>query len=152
MGKKFLKAIEGYRNVMIDTDVCIYYIEENPIYIPVVEALFERIGKGKIRGHVSVINLIETITQPLRKNRPDLVEDYSELFLNTKGIETFNIDSNIGKKAAELRAKYNLRVPDAIQLAVGIVKGSNAFITNDKAIKKVKEINVIVLEDFINRI
>ena len=151
MGKQFLRILEGYKIVTIDTDIFIYYIEENPTYTPIVQLVFERITAGRLQVIISVITLIETLTQPLRKGRLDLVEEYRELFLSTKGITTFEIDANIGEKAAELRAKYKLRVPDAIQLAVGIVKRADAFITNDAAIRKVKEIEVLVLKDFINK-
>ena len=50
-------------------------------------------------------------------------------------------------RAAELRAKYGLRTPDAIQLASVIYKKGDVLITNDKGLKRVKEIKVLALED-----
>ena len=52
-----------------------------------------------------------------------------------------------GLKAAELRAKYGIRTPDAIQLSSVICKKGDVFITNDIKLKAVKEIKVMTIED-----
>ena len=44
--------------------------------------------------------------------------------------------------SAKLRAQYGIKTPDAIQLAIGIENNGSLFITNDKALKKIKEIKV----------
>ena len=51
--------------------------------------------------------------------------------------------------AAKLRVKYTIRTPDAIQMAVGILYGADTFLTNDSGLKKVKDIKVVTLEDFL---
>jgi predicted nucleic acid-binding protein len=58
-----------------------------------------------------------------------------------------NIDLNIAETAAQLRAQYNLKTPDAFQLATAIEGKCTAFLTNDRALQKVLAIRVIVLED-----
>jgi len=55
----------------------------------------------------------------------------------------------IAVESAKLRVKYRIKIPDAIQVASGLVNGANAFITNDSNLKKIKEIKVIVLEDVV---
>ena len=47
------------------------------------------------------------------------------------------------------KAKYHIRTPDSIQLATGIIHGAETFITNDLALKKINEIKIIVLDDYI---
>ena len=42
-----------------------------------------------------------------------------------------------------------LKIPDAIHLATGLMNGADAFITNDNSFKKVGQIEVIVLNEFI---
>ena len=44
-----------------------------------------------------------------------------------------------------------IRTPDAIQIAVGIIYGANAFLTNDSSLKKVNDIRVVILEDFLEK-
>jgi predicted nucleic acid-binding protein len=53
--------------------------------------------------------------------------------------------------SSKLRAKYAIRIPDAIQIAVGIIYGADTFLTNDSDLKKVKDIKVLVLEDFLEK-
>lgn len=50
-----------------------------------------------------------------------------------------------------MRAKYSIRTPDAIQIAVGIIYGATKFLTNDPDLKKISEIEVLVLDDFSER-
>ena len=54
----------------------------------------------------------------------------------------------IARKASELRAKYNLRTPDAIQLATCMIGKADAFLTNDARLKVVKDVPIIVINDF----
>jgi len=44
-----------------------------------------------------------------------------------------------------------IRIPDAIQIAVGIIYGADVFLTNDSGLKKVKDIRVVILEDFLEK-
>jgi len=64
-------------------------------------------------------------------------------------LTTLMIERDVAIKAAELRAKYRIRTPDAIQIATSIIGNAGAFITNDIALKKVKEIVVLILDDFL---
>jgi predicted nucleic acid-binding protein len=51
--------------------------------------------------------------------------------------------------AAEMRASYGFRTPDALQLACGIAAGCDAFLTNDHTLRRVTEIPVLVLDDLL---
>jgi predicted nucleic acid-binding protein len=52
-------------------------------------------------------------------------------------------------QAAQIRAKYNFKTPDAIFIATAIEEGAEVFITNDIRLKKMDEINCIVLSDYL---
>ncbi len=53
----------------------------------------------------------------------------------------------IAESAADLRARYNLRAPDAIQIAAALSAGCEAFLTNDAALKRVTELQVLILDE-----
>jgi predicted nucleic acid-binding protein len=57
------------------------------------------------------------------------------------------ISQNLLKEAAQLRATTNLRTPDAIHLATALDTGSTVFITNDRRIRQISNLSVIVLQD-----
>ncbi len=50
-------------------------------------------------------------------------------------------------RAADLRARYNIRLPDALQLARDIDAGCDAFLTNDTQFKRITELKVLVLDE-----
>jgi len=50
-------------------------------------------------------------------------------------------------KAAELCATCNFTLTDALQLATAVATQCDAFLTNDKQLKRVSEINILVVEE-----
>ena len=66
-------------------------------------------------------------------------------------IETLTIvhlDARVARIGAELRAMYGLRTPDALQIAACLAHGAEAFVTNDRRLRRVSKMRVMVLEDF----
>nr|WP_262511949.1 PIN domain-containing protein [Marinilabilia rubra] len=61
-------------------------------------------------------------------------------------MEMLDINADIAKKTAEIRAKYGFKTPDAIQLASALHSGSDFFITNDNQLNKFKELKVILVD------
>ncbi len=57
------------------------------------------------------------------------------------------IDSTVAERAADLRARYNLRTPDALQTAAALDTGWQAFLTNDTQLKRVIELRVLILDE-----
>ena len=56
-----------------------------------------------------------------------------------------NID--IAHRAAEYRARYGLRTPDAIHVATAVQARAEVFLTNDRRLRRVEEIDVLLVED-----
>jgi predicted nucleic acid-binding protein len=44
-----------------------------------------------------------------------------------------------------MRVKYNLKLPDALQIATALETGCDAFLTDDKALKRLTELKILVL-------
>jgi len=57
------------------------------------------------------------------------------------------IDDEIADNAADLRARYNVTLTDALQAATALAAGCDAFLTNDPALKRVSALDVIVLDE-----
>ena len=145
-----LKDLSNHHKIMIDTAPLIYYIEESPKYLSLVEEIFDKIDNGEIIGITSVITLIEVITKPLKKSNKELESKFRDYLLYSKNLKLYEINVNIAEKAAIYRAKYNLRTPDAIQLVIALVYNADAFLTNDKKFECVKEnIKILILENYI---
>ncbi len=135
----------SYKRIGLDTNVLIYYIEEHPVLLKKIEPLINRISEGKAIGITSYVTLLELLVKPLRDGRSDLVDQYKTIL--TGQLEIVPMDEAVSIKAAELRAKYGIRTPDAIQLASVIHKKGEVFISNDKGLKHIKDIKILTLED-----
>lgn len=134
-----------YRRIGLDTNVLIYYIEEHPFFLKKVELLIDKIEDGKAIGITSYVTLLELLVKPILEGKIDLTNQYKTILSNR--LEMVPLDEAVSLKAAELRAKYGFRTPDAIQLASVIHKKGDVFITNDTGLKKTKEIKVLTLDD-----
>ena len=149
MGK--LASFISGRLVAFDTAPLIYYIEENPVYLSLVDELFDTIDSGASTGITSVLTLQEVLVKPLREGRQDIADQYREVLKNSINIALANIDESVCEKAANLRAKYAwLRTPDALQVASAILHNAEIVVTNDDKWKRLNEIQIIVLQDLVS--
>lgn len=130
----------------LDTAPLIYFIEEDS-YFDLVSLFFETLSEGNLRAVTSTITLLEVLVQPYRCGDKDLAEKYREILLYSDNLLTFPVSNEIADKAAELRAKYKIRTPDAIQVATALHGEASIYLTNDKNLKKIQEIDIITLFD-----
>jgi predicted nucleic acid-binding protein len=144
-------ALKNIKLLFLDTAPIIYYVENNPRYFPIVEPLFSRIDKGLLNVVTSPITLAECLIFPYKTHSLLLEKIFYELI--TQGENTLFIPTNeiIAKQAAQLRSQYNLSLTDALQIASAIIAKCDGFLTNDLDLKRVQEINIIVIEDLIKK-
>ena len=142
--------LRGLR-ICIDTAPFIYFIEKNPKYLSMLRPFFAEINAGEIDALTSTITLLEVLVLPFKTKNESLAEKYRDILLYAEGLTTFEIFHEVSELSSKLRAKYSIRTPDAIQIAVGIIYGADAFLTNDSSLKKVNDIRVVILEDFLEK-
>ena len=141
--------LNDYRLVALDTNLFIYLMEKHEKYLPKAKLIFENIQKGQNVGITSVLLYSEILSKPIQENNDRLVSMY-RVFLSTfPNLKIENVTKDVCILAAELRAKYKIKTPDAIFLATAIANKSEVFFTNDEALKRVEEIKVISLEEVI---
>ena len=90
--------------------------------------------------------LIEACVLPERQGRRDLVQAYERALFHSQQVQTLAIDVPLARQATALRAQYDIRVPDALQIAAALTAGATAFVTNDRRLKKEQELRVFVID------
>jgi|FaiFalFF_MnMetaG_3_1042247.scaffolds.fasta_scaffold20874_3 predicted nucleic acid-binding protein len=140
------KAIAGAKRIFLDTAIVIYYVEQHPTYAPLLNPLFE-LDDIEVDFVLSPITLAEALIVPIRLNDWDAYHKLADFMLNAPRTAFILIGSEAAKLAAEFRARYNLALTDAFQIAVAITAGCDAFLTNDKGLRRVSELSVLVLDD-----
>jgi len=143
-----IDSLQGSK-VCIDTAPFIYFIEKHEKYLPSLKPLFTEINAGNIEAITSTITLLEVLVHPFRTGNKSLAEKYREILLYSGGLTTFEVLNDISEKAAEIRAKYSIKTPDAIQIATATIHGANSFLTNDPLLQKIDSVKVIVLDEVI---
>ena len=142
---EWIERLRG-STVGLDTAPVIYYIEEHPAHLARIRPFFEAAERGEFRVVTSFVTLIEVLVHPLREGRPELAEEYRNILLQSPALTAIPLDEGIAEEAAGLRARHNLRTPDAIQLATAIRSGASWFLTNDAELADLSEIPVLVLK------
>src|ERR1044071_1242225 len=103
--------------IALDTQVFIYFIEEDEDRLPLVRPLFEAIDRGALSAVTSGLTLMEVLVIPYRTGNSSLADRYEALLTRSRGLRFIEIDRSLLKAAAHLRAAVRIRPPDAIQVA-----------------------------------
>ena len=138
-----------HRIIAIDTMVFIYLLEDNPIFAEICGKILEEIEFGNVKGITSVITLLEIMVKPKKEDKLAVATDYQIMISNFPNLDIINVDKEISNIASTLRANYNIKTPDAIQIATCINQGGTAFFTNDLMLKKVEEVEIVILKDIL---
>jgi len=133
--------------VGLDSAPLIYYIEESPQYIAVVQPFFDALDRSAFQAITSTVTLLEVLVHPLRRRDQKLAEQYCDILTNSPGLRTIPVYEDIAQIAAQIRARYPIRTPDAIQLATSIHQGASFFLTNDRRLPAIPQLAIVVLDD-----
>lgn len=139
----------GRGPVGLDTVVFIYFIQEHPQYLPLIEPLFAAIDAGTVEGVTSSLTFLETLVVPYRVGNVPLGERYEALLTGSRGIRMLDLDRPLLRAAAQLRASLRVRTPDAIQLAAALAARCSAYLTNDRELPPVPGLKILQLQDYL---
>jgi predicted nucleic acid-binding protein len=146
---KIESALQGISRLYLDTAPVVYYVEGVAPFFPIVDRVFQQIESNMFVAITSPVTLSECLVIPVRSGMVALKQDFVDLLTNTEGVILEDIDAAVGQSAAEIRAKYNFKLPDALQIAAAIAAGCEAFLTNDVQLKRVKELRVLVVGELV---
>ena len=144
-----LHTLNGRKDVVIDTMFFIYLFEDTPRYGEHCESIIEMIAEGSFSALITPITAAEIVVKPIFAGRNELADEYFSALKRIKNTRLASISVETGHIAGALKAKYRLPLPDMIQMAVALQTEKPAIITNDKALKKVTEVKVYLLDDMI---
>ena len=133
----------------LDTVVFIYFIEEHPRYLPVLDPVFALIDKGRLPAIASSLTLLEVLVVPYRAGNIPLAERYEQVLTRSRGLRLLDVDRTQLRGAAQLRALHpGLRTPDAIQISAALAGGCTVLLTSDREFPVVPGLRILQLRDF----
>ena len=143
---EWIAQLQG-KVVGLDTAPLIYFMEQNPNYLEMMRLFFRAFDRGDFRMVTSTVTLVEVLVHPLRQGNTILAQQYREILLNQESLTVVELTPDIAETAAQLRASYNLRSPDSIQMATAIREGASFFLTNDARLPSLPGLTVLVLDN-----
>ena len=139
----------GNGPIALDTVVFIYFIEEHPRFLPVLDPVFAAIDKERLPAVASSLTLLEVLVVPYRAGNIPLAERYEQVLTRSRGLRLVDIDRRQLRAAAQMRALHaSLRTPDAIQVSAALSGGCAVLLTNDRDLPEVPGLRILQLKDF----
>ena len=150
MEQKYLKIFQD-ENYFFALDICvlIYFFENHTLYGEIMRTILDTISNTKNDFYISSIAIVEILPNAYR-HYPELSQVYEQFFQEESNqCSIVPVYESTAVLASSLIVKYNLMLPDSIQIACALEGGATHFLTNDKTLKKVTELKVICLDDFL---
>lgn len=127
-----LAGIPAFATVVVDTAPVIYLLEGNELFLPRFFPLFHAAEAGNLQISITAITLAEVLAGPLKAGKDALAERYEGALREGLGWRVMDITADIASRAARLRVRYGLRLPDALQLSAALVSGAHGLATHDR--------------------
>jgi predicted nucleic acid-binding protein len=140
-------ALENVTRLYVEAAPLIYYVEEHPDHVFKMDIIVDAAIQSSIELASSVITLTEVLVHPLKQGNSRLAQEYQDVLSGSDHFRLYDVTRQLAQTAAMLRARYELRTPDALHLATALDAGCDAFLTNDRGLSRVTEITVLILGD-----
>jgi predicted nucleic acid-binding protein len=130
--------------IALDSDCIIYYVEHDPVWAPKVEA---RLMAGIAAGNdfaASHLSRTECLVGPFKSGNTAVLADFVSFF-TSPSLTLLHLTPDVCEQAARLRAQFNFKLPDALNLAAAMVHGCGRYLTNDARLTRCTSITVEVL-------
>jgi predicted nucleic acid-binding protein len=136
-------------SLCLDTSALIYHLEDVAPYSDFTEQLFRAVASSTTRCVISSLSVAEIFTKPFAQQDQAAISIIENFLLTFPGLEIIPTSYSIARKAAELRAKYRLKTPDAIIVATALITNCEGLVSNDLQWKRLsnEKIKVVILDE-----
>ena len=132
--------------LFLDACSIIYLIESHQQQGQNTRLLITQALQNKTQLVVSRLSFLECRVLPLKENNDVLLERYNQFFCEP-GLQIIELTADVINRATDLRANYStsLRTPDAIQIACALIANADQFLTGDKKLSVIQEIDIVIV-------
>lgn len=138
------KSLVNNSSIALDTNIFIYYLVDTSPFHQAAKKLFLNAIDRKTKLVTSSITIAELLSLTAAQS---VVDALYMSFLELENMRIYEVSVGIAKEAARIRREGGFSLPDAIQLATAIHAHADVFITNDRNLKKFKEIKIELLKE-----
>jgi predicted nucleic acid-binding protein len=126
--------------VLVDSAPFIYLLDGHPQFADRFAGLFEQAEACLLRIALSTVTVAEVLAGPYKAGQTLLAKRYEQALLQ---YDVIPVSAAIAVLAAQLRSRYRLKLPDALQLATALDAGANALVTHDSDFAGVEGLRIV---------
>ena len=141
--------LERHRSIALDTSVVIYAVEALPKYLELSHRIFHWIQAPAGKAVTSTITMTEALVRPYRLMDIETVDKFYALMLTYPHLDWIQPTPGIADRAAQMRAQYNLRTPDALQASTAVAAGATALVSNDAIFRRIPDLEIAILDEML---
>lgn len=133
----FDAAVGEAERILLDTSTLIAFHSPAERAHGLARHLLGRIEDNRdgLRGYYSVVSASELLVRPIRSGQPAFT--FMHTFLTDfPNLTALPVDLTVASQAATLRATTNIRLPDALIIASGLLAGCEIIASNDEGWKR----------------
>jgi predicted nucleic acid-binding protein len=135
-------------SIFIDTSIFSYVITQYSKYLEMAEQVLYSVQSHDTEGITSIVALVEILTIAEQAGDAEASRGYEIYLRNFPHLSIKEVDFDIARVAAQLRGKFKLKTPDALQIATALVSNVDLIITNNKQWRgKTADIPLIILDE-----
>ncbi len=148
-GDRLAAFLRRHKRIGLDTSIFIYHVEASTTYGNCVASIFSWLEGPGAQAVTSTVTMVELLVHPYRAADLDRVNQFYALLSTYPHLEWIPPTLPLADQAARLRATHGLKAPDAIQAATALGANALGFISNDPAFKRVRDLDVLLVDDLL---
>lgn len=149
-GARFRSRFEKDTSVLIDTAPLIYHLEDVEPWSALTTMAFDLIASEQVSGFISAVSVAELLVKPFAAGA-QTAESAERFLLSIPNVAIAPVDYAISRRAADLRARYRARTPDALIIATALILGIDRILTNDVRLEAYESegVEILLLSRFV---
>ena len=136
-------------SVYLDTNIWIYTLENYAAYSQELRSLFQAIDEGALAAVTSELTLAEVLVKPAQRGDTGQQAICERFIRTTEHLTVLPVSRDILIEAAQVRARAQLKLPDAIHVATALKANCITLLTNDQQFSRVPDIAVVLLSEVV---
>lgn len=117
--------------IYLDSCIVIYAVEQSPLF---ATRITQALKRAKQPFAISPLVVSECLVAPLKRGDAAMGQRFEAFFVRSIMLSLVEADF---RQAAQLRAQFSLRTPDALHVACAARHGCTQLWTNDQRLDKV---------------
>lgn len=150
MGKiDSIRARLAGKRIYIDTNVFIFFLQQNEVYFSAVASIIEDCVNGKIFAMTGRLAIAEVMVHPYRKGIPEAIAACKGFFHQKNFLTIVDHANEDYDTASMLAGQRRMKLIDAMHYLAAMGSDCQFLLTHDHGFKSSDALEVIQLDDLI---